>query len=240
MSKQWVLSFKNYISDILKTVNIFHKIFNTEYNDATHGSNFYEINEVITSKNNDLNDKITEISNLRNSTIKIPIRTITRFSNKQIEVNLNDTLDSIGGFLSNELLLQRYDCDLNKDITIIDATNIFDESCNILFNSKNINIISFNSVTKVPRMDINKNFNTEISEDSYSTMVIGDIRSVIEVTVSNENEDEWKNEVISQYTLDSEEGFIKAPKDKIPETHYNKSSINIKNKEVTILYHSGD
>lgn len=236
----WVKNLVNSITNIKKNINLLNKILNFDNNDNINVDNLYDLENNVLSKNNELSSNINELLNLSKNMIKTPITNITRFSNQNLDtLSFNDTLDLIGGCFNNELLVTKYNISIKKDISIINAIKLYDSNNNILFNNKGINLINFNTLSKVGRMDINDNFeNNTISESSYKTCVVGDIICDIEVSISKDNEENWKNEIESLYNQDIENSIIPNIKT-FPKTHYNNTSINIKDKENSILYTSG-
>lgn len=237
----WINNLVNSINNIKKNLNLFHKLMNFEYNDNPYEKKtLYELQEEILNKENLLNSKTEELLNISRNMNKTPIITISRFSNQNLgEISLNNTLDLLGGVFNNELLVSKYNINIKKDIRIINVTKIYDSDNNILFNNKGLNLINFNTLSKVGRMDINKNFSENtISEDSYKTCVVGDIVCNIELSIPHENEENWKNEIQSLYSNNTD-GYIIPRIKNFPKTHYNNTSINIKDKETTTLYSSG-
>lgn len=237
----WVKNLVNSISNIKSNLNLLHKLMNFDYNENPYEKEtLYDLHEEILERENNLNSKVEELLNVSRNMVKTPLINISRFSNQNLEeVSLNDTLDLIGGTLNNELLISKYNINLKKDIRIINVTKLYNSSNDILFNNKGINLINFNTISKVGRMNINENFDENtISDDSYKTCIVGDIICDIELSIPIENEENWKNEILSLYSNDTTNYIIPNVKT-FPKTHHNNISINIKDKENSILYSSG-
>lgn len=236
----WVKNLVNSINKIKSNINLIHKLFDIE--NIQHNRTFYDMENEVLDKNIDINSRIEEIFNLSTNMKKTPIMNISRFTNQNLtELDINQVIDNIPGVFNNELMLQKYEINLKKDIRINNVTKIFDSNSNVFFNHEDINIINFNTVSKVGRMNVLKDFNNEtnsISESSYKTCIIGDIICDLEISISTSLEDEWKSEIESLYGNESENVIIPNIKT-FPKTHYNNIQINIKDKENTIIFANG-
>lgn len=236
--KTWINNLMDSVSNCIKSLNVLRKLFDLEINNNPNNSNsYYELNELNKTNTDNNFSKFLEIQNISSQMLKTCILSISKFSNKNItEIDMNNVLDSIG-FLNNELCISEFECNLIKDIKITNASKCIYDILEI--NNENINLINFNTLSKVFRNDITYKFSENtISDDSLKSIIHGDIISNIKVNISVNNESEWMNKINNLYNNTFKNPVI-TDKELIPETHYNNTTINISNKEVSEIYNKG-
>ena len=222
------------ISNLVQTLRLnFHpdELDENESFDGSINSNLFKNMKDTNGIVKDLKDKVPYLyNNLEAFGNKSMVRCISRFSTPNTsEIDLNDVLDN-RAYLSEELLVNKYNADINTDVRITEAVTIVN-------NDKNSNktvldmfyIVNHNTINKSVRYDLTK-------DDEFSTLVLGDINCNIEITVPKTESDNYIDEINSLYNKDSLPNEIKKNTKKFPQTHYNNSSINIKNKELSFVY----